>query len=188
MYVQRMALFHRKTPKGIIARIRSFVRKNFHFLRNSLEQGERRGSNPRQPGPQPGTLPTELLPPGDPPFTIIIFHLQSPKCRNPGQRTAPAKSVGPWTWCYLIARCPRPTYLLPPVFPRSRNRIESPQCIQFSHFRDTRGSFPCANFVMIVRFFLHFLGNIAYGIPIASWGTVVNFFLLGSLRGDEKLW
>ena len=25
--------------------------------------GERRGSNPRQPGPQPGALPTELRPP-----------------------------------------------------------------------------------------------------------------------------
>src|SRR6266545_5928380 len=25
--------------------------------------GERRGLNPRQPGPQPGALPTELLPP-----------------------------------------------------------------------------------------------------------------------------
>src|SRR4051812_3475218 len=29
-------------------------------------RGERRDSNPRPPGPQPGALPTELRPPGNP--------------------------------------------------------------------------------------------------------------------------
>src|SRR5664280_2463044 len=31
----------------------------------ALQQGERRDSNPRPPGPQPGALPTELRPPRD---------------------------------------------------------------------------------------------------------------------------
>src|SRR5215218_4284929 len=34
-------------------------------LLQALGRGERRDSNPRPPGPQPGALPTELRPPGD---------------------------------------------------------------------------------------------------------------------------
>lgn len=37
--------------------------KKKRFPKKSLFQGERRGSNPRQPEPQSGTLPAELRPP-----------------------------------------------------------------------------------------------------------------------------
>ncbi len=33
------------------------------FLYQTISKGDRRGSNPRQPAPQAGALPTELRPP-----------------------------------------------------------------------------------------------------------------------------
>src|SRR5262245_1009100 len=39
----------------------------------SVEQGDRRDSNPRRPGPQPGALPTELRPPSNVYLEFITF-------------------------------------------------------------------------------------------------------------------
>src|SRR5215207_6368944 len=45
-----------------LPRARSTVSQNIAICRE--KEGERRDSNPRPPGPQPGALPTELRPPG----------------------------------------------------------------------------------------------------------------------------
>jgi hypothetical protein len=61
----RARLYHRRKQQLLPARR---TEPPSHSCANSRAKsarlrGERRGSNPRQPGPQPGALPVELLPP-----------------------------------------------------------------------------------------------------------------------------
>ena len=55
-----------------------------------LLRGERWGSNPRPPGPQPGALPTELRPPRVAQESLAAPHAPSP-VRSPSCRSASAR-------------------------------------------------------------------------------------------------
>src|ERR1700678_3498997 len=47
-------------------------------------EGDRRGSNPRPPGPHPGALPTELRPPREPPVCHTPHEEWAPELTSPG--------------------------------------------------------------------------------------------------------
>src|SRR3954466_5448626 len=63
-----------------------------------LLEGERRDSNPRPPGPQPGALPTELRPPGDRESSGGVAGTEAARERGRG---SPAE--GPPRWPPLAA-------------------------------------------------------------------------------------
>jgi hypothetical protein len=70
------------TPRGTHGQRGRHPPKCENSLKQALPRGERRDSNPRPPGPQPGALPTELRPPGN--------------CRpNLATNRAPAPAVRP---------------------------------------------------------------------------------------------
>jgi hypothetical protein len=54
-------------------------------------QGDRRGSNPRLPGPQPGALPTELRPPSD----RFNLYLENRVCQRSGEAYGASCRAGP---------------------------------------------------------------------------------------------